>query len=78
MVHDAHEQLYPNQRKEISPLLIPLYREGLAVYAVTKLFPEIGDGATGIKKSERKKANKSIPIVSKELIENIRKKTMIL
>ncbi|MEZ4742899.1 MAG: DUF2268 domain-containing putative Zn-dependent protease [Bdellovibrionota bacterium] len=68
LIHNAHLELYPQQRQKLNPLMLPLYREGLAVFAVTKLFPEISLGATGIKVNKRKNAVKLERDVAKEFV----------
>lgn len=68
LVHAAHSSRYPNQRQELSPFLLGLYREGAAVFAVQQVFPEVGDKATGLSDDQLKLAKLVAEKAAKEAL----------
>lgn len=67
LVHSIHTGMFNDDRFG-SPLSRSLYFEGAAVFVVQQLFPEIGDGAIGIRKEQLVTVYQSQAVVAKDLL----------
>jgi hypothetical protein len=72
----AHELIHATQTEiqgetQLNPIVRALYREGGAVFGVQQLYPEIGEGAWGLKMEDRELARKMIPQGAAELLAEI-------
>lgn len=68
LIHGSFARRFAVRETGLKPIQNGLYWEGAAVFGVTTLYPEIGDGATGINKEDLKLVPQFEKRIAKEIL----------